>query len=57
MPPEQIFVCLVVLATVGPEGLEEVCQFIAPAKGTSMHFAGSYRCEAMRRCYADPSVR
>jgi hypothetical protein len=39
------------------EGLEEVCRFISPAKGDSMHFAGSHRCEAMRRCYADPTVR
>ena len=40
-----------------PEGLEEVCKFISPAKGDSMHFSGSHRCEAMRRCYADPTVR
>jgi hypothetical protein len=40
-----------------PEGLEEVCKFISPAKGDSMHFSGSHRCEAMRRCYADPSVK
>jgi hypothetical protein len=40
-----------------PEGLEEVCGFIAPAKGDSMHFSGSHRCEYMRRCYADPSIR
>ena len=40
-----------------PEGLEEVCRFIAPAKGDSMHFSGSHRCEAMRRCYADPTVK
>jgi hypothetical protein len=39
------------------EGLEEVCQFIVPAKGDSMHFSGSHRCEAMRRCYGDPTVR
>ncbi len=39
------------------EGLEEVCQFISPAKGDSMHFSGSHRCEYMRRCYADPSIR
>jgi hypothetical protein len=39
------------------EGLDEICQFIKPAKGDSMHFSGSYRCEAMRRCYADPGVR
>lgn len=40
-----------------PEGLEEVCKFISPAKGDSMHFSGSHRCEAMRRCYADPTVK
>jgi hypothetical protein len=40
-----------------PEGLEEVCRFISPAKGDTMHFAGSHRCEAMRRCYADPVPR
>jgi hypothetical protein len=40
-----------------PEGLEEVCRFIAPAKGDSMHFQGSFRCESMRQCYADPSVK
>jgi hypothetical protein len=39
------------------EGLEEVCRFIAPAKGDSMHFSGSHRCEAMRRCYGDPTVK
>ena len=40
-----------------PEGLEEVCRFISPAKGDAMHFSGSHRCDAMRRCYADPTVR
>ena len=40
-----------------PDGLEEVCKFIAPAKGDSMHFSGSHRCEYMRKCYADPAVR
>jgi hypothetical protein len=38
-----------------PEGLEEVCRFISPAKGDSWHFSGSHRCEAMRQCYADPT--
>jgi hypothetical protein len=38
-------------------GLEEICQFISPAKGDSMHFAGSHRCEYMRKCFADPSIR
>lgn len=40
-----------------PEGLEEVCRFISPAKGDSMHFSGSHRCAYMRTCYADPTVR
>jgi hypothetical protein len=40
-----------------PEGLEEVCKFISPAKGDSMHFSGSHRCEYMRQCYADPKIR
>ena len=40
-----------------PQGVEEICRFIAPAKGDGMHFAGSHRCEAMRRCYADPSIK
>ena len=39
------------------DGVEEVCRFISPAKGDSMHFAGSNRCEYMRRCFADPSIR
>jgi len=40
-----------------PEGLEEICAFIRPSKGSTMHFSGSHRCEAMRQCYADPKVR
>lgn len=40
-----------------PDGLEEVCTFISPAKGDAMHFSGSHRCEYMRKCYADPKVR
>jgi hypothetical protein len=38
-------------------GLEEICRFISPAKGDSMHFSGSHRCEAMRQCFNDPSIR
>src|SRR5689334_15442541 len=38
-------------------GLEEICQFISPSKGDSMHFAGSHRCAYMRQCFADPSIR
>lgn len=39
------------------DGLEEICRFISPAKGDSMHFSGSHRCEQMRKCYADPSIK
>ena len=39
------------------EGLEEVCRFIAPARGDSMHFAGSHRCDLMRKCYEDRAVK
>ncbi len=38
-------------------GLEEICKFISPAKGDSMHFSGSHRCQVMRQCYADPNIR
>ena len=40
-----------------PDGLDEVCRFISPAKGDSMHFSGANRCDYMRTCYADPTVR
>ncbi len=40
-----------------PDGVEEICSFIAPAKGDSMHFSGSHRCEYMRKCYADPTIK
>jgi hypothetical protein len=39
------------------DGLEEVCRFIAPAKGDSMHFSGSHRCATMRKCYVDPDIK
>ncbi|MDZ4843265.1 MAG: hypothetical protein SH859_14160 [Hyphomicrobium aestuarii] len=38
------------------EGVEEICRFISPAKGDSMHFAGSNRCAYMRKCFADPTI-
>ncbi len=38
-------------------GLQEVCSFIAPAKGDMMHLSGSHRCDYMRKCFADPNVR
>ena len=40
-----------------PEGLDDICKFISPAKGDSMHFSGSNRCEYMRKCYADPTIK
>lgn len=40
-----------------PEGLDEICNFIRPSKGSSMHFSGSQRCEIMRKCFAEPGVR
>ena len=39
-----------------PAALEEVCQFIAPAKGDHLHSNGKQRCELMRKCYVDKSV-
>lgn len=39
------------------EGVEEICRFISPAKGDTMHFSGSHRCELMRKCFADPSIK
>ena len=38
------------------DGVEEICRFIAPAKGDMMHFSGSHRCEYMRKCYTDTKV-
>ena len=40
-----------------PEGLEDVCLFMAPAKADNVHFTGTARCEAMKACYADRSIR
>jgi hypothetical protein len=40
-----------------PEGLEDVCQFMAPAKADNVHFTGTQRCQAMKACYADQSIR
>jgi len=40
-----------------PAGLDEICAFIAPAKGDSMHIKGSHRCEYMRQCFEDPNIR
>ena len=42
---------------LSPEGLQEVCNFISPAKGDSMHFSGSHRCVYMLKCYDDPTIK
>lgn len=34
-----------------PKGIEEICAFIRPAEGNSMHFSGSQRCGIVRRCF------
>jgi hypothetical protein len=34
-----------------PDGIEQICNFIRPAEGDSMHFSGSERCAIVRRCY------
>ena len=40
-----------------PQGLEDVCAFMSPAKADNAHFTGGARCEAMRKCYADREIR
>jgi len=42
---------------LSPGGVEEICQFISPAKGDSMHFSGSHRCEYMRQCFMEERIR
>jgi hypothetical protein len=42
---------------LSPGGVEEICQFISPAKGDSMHFSGSHRCEYMRQCFMEDRIR
>jgi len=40
-----------------PGGVEQVCNFIKPAKADMMHLSGSRRCQAMRKCYGEGRVR
>ncbi len=42
---------------LSPGGVEEICKFIAPAKGDAMHFSGSHRCEYMRQCLMEERIR
>lgn len=39
-----------------PDGIEQICHFIRPAEGDSMHFSGSERCAIVRRCYGDKKL-
>lgn len=38
------------------EGLQQICKFITPARGSSMHLAGPQRCALMRKCYGAKKV-
>lgn len=38
------------------EGMEQVCEFIKPARGSIMHPPGPKRCELMRACFATNKV-
>ncbi|MEO1719018.1 MAG: hypothetical protein AAFR23_02195 [Pseudomonadota bacterium] len=39
------------------QGMEQICNFIRPAKGSIMHPAGPERCKLMRKCFAEKRVR
>ena len=39
------------------DGLAQICKFIAPAKGSSMHYAGPHRCRVMKQCFLERRVR
>jgi hypothetical protein len=39
------------------DGLDQICKFIEPAKGSSMHYSGPHRCKVMQQCFADRRVR
>jgi len=38
------------------DGVEQICRFIGPAKGSSMHYSGKDRCIIMKRCFAEKRV-
>ncbi len=39
------------------DGLDKVCEFIAPARGSFMHPPGPERCRLMRGCFVSNTVR
>lgn len=40
-----------------PEGLNDICAFIEPARGDKDHLPGPQRCERMRKCYGEITSR
>ena len=34
-------------------GLEQICDFMRPARGDQSHFTGTQRCELMRQCFGE----
>jgi hypothetical protein len=34
------------------DGLEQICEFMQPARADQTHFNGTQRCELMRKCFA-----
>lgn len=61
-PDEETADCFAVqrgrrMGWLSPGGVEEICKFIAPAKGDAMHFSGSHRCEYMRQCFTEHRLR
>jgi hypothetical protein len=39
------------------DGLQQICKFIGPAKGSSMHYSGPHRCRIMKQCFVERRVR
>ena len=39
------------------DGLGQICEFIRPARGSSMHFSGPQRCVLMKKCFSEKRVR
>lgn len=61
-PNEEVADCFAVqrgrrMRWLTTDGLEQICTFISPAKGSSMHYSGPDRCRIMRACYTDRRVR
>jgi hypothetical protein len=36
-----------------PAGLDQICEFMRPAREDQMHFNGVHRCELMRQCFQE----